>query len=173
MRSRGRCSGSGRRAGLRRSNAGTVIFSAAPRRRHPRRRLGLRGVLFQVGELKLELLEQRAALRGLAEPLVPQLGDRELELLDQQRAVCASLSAAVALACAALSACRWAMISACAAREVVGKRIIGAHRQQWNHNTRLCVRAGESHLDSQCRDQPAACGRQVCCGIRQSMPSSK
>ena len=29
MRSRGRCSGSGRRAGLRRSNDGTVIFSLA------------------------------------------------------------------------------------------------------------------------------------------------
>jgi hypothetical protein len=27
--------------------------------------------------------------------------------------------------------------------------------------------------DSQRRNQPAACGRQVCCGIRQSMPSSR
>ena len=60
---------------------------ARRRCRQPRRGLGLRGILFQVGELQLELLEQRAAFRGLAEPLVPQLGDRELELLDQQRAV--------------------------------------------------------------------------------------
>jgi len=41
------------------------------RSRYPRRRFGLRRILFQVGELKLELLEQRATLRGLAEPLVP------------------------------------------------------------------------------------------------------
>jgi hypothetical protein len=40
------------------------------RSRHPCRRFGLRSILFQVGELKLELLEQRATLRGLAEPLV-------------------------------------------------------------------------------------------------------
>jgi hypothetical protein len=37
--------------------------------------------------LKLELIEQRTSLRGLAEPLVPELPDRELELVDQQRSV--------------------------------------------------------------------------------------
>src|SRR5215204_3976766 len=30
--------------------------------RHPRRRLGLRGILFQIGELQLELIEQPASL---------------------------------------------------------------------------------------------------------------
>ena len=74
MRSRGRCSGNGRRAGWRRSNDGTVIFSAAAA--SSRRRLGLRRILFQIGQLKLELIEQRATLRGLAELLVPQLLDR-------------------------------------------------------------------------------------------------
>ncbi|OAF19248.1 hypothetical protein AXW67_38005 [Bradyrhizobium neotropicale] len=38
----------------------------------------------QIGELQLELIQQRSALRGLPELLVPQLLDRELELLDQQ-----------------------------------------------------------------------------------------
>lgn len=44
----------------------------------------LRGVLLQVGELQLELVQQCAALSGLSELLVTQLPERELELLDQQ-----------------------------------------------------------------------------------------
>ena len=47
------------------------LLARCRRSRYPRRRFGLRRILFQVGELKLELLEQRATLRGLAEPLVP------------------------------------------------------------------------------------------------------
>ena len=46
--------------------------------------LGLRGVLLQIGELQLELVQEGSALGGLSELLVPQLPDRELELLDQQ-----------------------------------------------------------------------------------------
>ena len=42
------------------------------------RSLGLRGILLQIGELQLELIQQRSALRGLPELLVPQLLDREL-----------------------------------------------------------------------------------------------
>jgi hypothetical protein len=34
----------------------------------------LRRILFEVGELKLELLQDRAALRGLSEPGMAQLG---------------------------------------------------------------------------------------------------
>jgi hypothetical protein len=37
--------------------------------------------------LKLKLIEQRTTFRGLAEPIVSQLPDRELELLDQKRPV--------------------------------------------------------------------------------------
>ena len=40
---------------------------------HLRRGLGLRGILFQIGELQFELIEQRATFRGLAELRVPQL----------------------------------------------------------------------------------------------------
>src|SRR6266700_2938900 len=87
MRSRGRCSGSGRRAGRRRSNDGTVIFSPAVAAAICVAASGLRSILFQISELKLELIEQIATLRGLAEPLVPQLSDCVFELLDQQRAM--------------------------------------------------------------------------------------
>ena len=34
-------------------------------------------ILLQLEQLQLELVEQRAALRRLAEPFVPQLGDRD------------------------------------------------------------------------------------------------
>ena len=44
-------------------------------RRQLRRGFGLRGILLHVGKLQLELLEHGAAFRGLAEPLVPELGD--------------------------------------------------------------------------------------------------
>jgi hypothetical protein len=49
--------------------------------------IGLRPrcILFQAGELKLKLLQDRAALRGLPELHVAQLRDRELQLLDLQR----------------------------------------------------------------------------------------
>jgi len=57
---------------------------AALKRRHRdlvvrgnlRRGLGLRGVLLEIGELQLELIQQCAALRGLSELLVSQLLDR-------------------------------------------------------------------------------------------------
>jgi hypothetical protein len=50
---------------------------------HLRRRLGFRSIRFQIGELQLELVEQRTTLRGLAEAIVPELPNRKLELLDQ------------------------------------------------------------------------------------------
>ena len=53
-------------------------------RSHPGHRVGLRGILLQIGKLKLELIQQYAVCRGLAEPLVPQLPDRVFELLDQR-----------------------------------------------------------------------------------------
>jgi hypothetical protein len=51
---------------------------ACRRSRHLARGIRLRGIRLQIGELKLELVEQRATFRGLAEPLVPELPDREL-----------------------------------------------------------------------------------------------
>jgi len=54
--------------------------------RHLRHGLRFRRILFQVGQLQLELFEQCAPLRGLPKSLLPKLGDRELHLLDQQGA---------------------------------------------------------------------------------------
>ena len=51
-----------------------------------RRSLGLRLVFLELEQLQLELVEQRATLRRLAEPLVPQLGDRVPQLLDLETA---------------------------------------------------------------------------------------
>jgi hypothetical protein len=70
--------------------------------------------------LKLKLIEQRAALRGLAEPLVPQLPDRVLELLDQQRAVLR-----LALCCTQRLALR--EDQRMRTRKIDRKRIIDAH----------------------------------------------
>ena len=54
-------------------------------RRDLGRCFGFGGGLFQVGKLQLELLDQRAALGRLSEPLMPQLGDRELQLRNLER----------------------------------------------------------------------------------------
>lgn len=66
MRSRGKCSGSGRRAALRRSNDGTVLVGCG----HRCRGLRLRRVLLQIGELQLELVQKCAPLGRLSELLM-------------------------------------------------------------------------------------------------------
>jgi hypothetical protein len=73
------------------------------RRSHPGRRLGLRGILLQIGQLQLELVQQCAAFRGLAEPFVPQLADRDLSFSISCAWCCASLSAAIRVARSATS----------------------------------------------------------------------
>ena len=80
----------------------------------------LRRIRLQISELQFELIKRRATLRGLAEPLVPQLPDRELELLNQQRAVLRlALRRGRPLLCR-LQAWRCAMMSACALARSVG-----------------------------------------------------
>jgi hypothetical protein len=59
MRSRGRCSGSGRRAGLRRDAA---HFDLGLGRCHLRRHFRLRGIFFHIRKRKLELLQDGAPL---------------------------------------------------------------------------------------------------------------
>ena len=82
MRVRGRCSGSGRRAGLRRVNPphfGRLASISCLGRLH----LG-RGLL-QVLQRELELLQPGAALGGGAEALPPEPGDLQLQALDLER----------------------------------------------------------------------------------------
>jgi hypothetical protein len=98
-------------------------------RPHACYRLSLRSIRFQIGELKFELIEQRPTFRGLAEPLVPKLPDRELELLNQQRAVLrlALRCRRSHLSCAQCLALR--DDERMRTRKVGRKRIINAHRQ--------------------------------------------
>jgi hypothetical protein len=125
---------------------------------HLRRGLSLRGVLLEIGELQLELVQQCAALRGLSELLVPQLLDREFELLDQQ---------------GPRLGLRF--------RGQPGRSLGAQHRLQRGHivrresitpiadqriTSRRCCPNCRSFIDSNPGDQPAACGRQVCCGIQ-------
>ena len=93
------------------------------------RRVHLCRIRLQIGQLQLELIEQLTTFRGLAEPIVSELPDRELELLDQQRSVL----------CLALRRCGsfFSRIQSLAlgndermcTRKVGWKRIIIAHRQ--------------------------------------------
>ena len=146
------------------------IFSRPPLRCHLRRRLGLGRVLFEVGELQLELLEERAALRGLAEPLVAQLGDRELQLLDQQRRR-ASASACAPSRCASRAARLRGSIIAFSVVDIIGKRIGGAHHRKMESqrrcacaNPRSCSRFTIAAIS---RPLAAATSAAAC---RQSMP---
>ena len=129
------------------------------------RRLGFGRVLLEIGKLELKLLDQCAPLRGLTEPFMAQLGDGELQLLDHQR---------LRLRCRLGSRARRPLGQQhrLQRRDIIRQRIIGAHHLDGITRRRSCVnlRLGG---DSQCRDQPAACGRQVCCGMRQSMPSRR
>ena len=91
-------------------------------------RLGLPGVLLEIGELQLELIQQRSALRGLSELLVPQLLDRQLELLDQQYP-------RLRLGFRHQPGRSLGTQHRLQRGHIVGERIIGAHRRPENHNT--------------------------------------
>ena len=91
--------------------------------------LRLRGIRLQIGQLQLELIEQRTTFRGLAEPIVSELRDRELELLDQQRPV---LRLALRRRRSLFSRTQGLALrndERMRARKIGWKRIIKAHRQ--------------------------------------------
>jgi len=131
------------------------------------RRLRLSLRLLQLEQLQLELVEQRAALRRLAEPFVPQLGDLVLELLDQQHLV-ADLGA-IGLPLGQQHRLQ--------RLDVVGKWFSGGRGHSAISATIPDRRNGHAIDESPCRStrrhQPAACGRSVRCGSRQSIPSSR
>ena len=129
------------------------------------RHLGFSRVLFEIGKLKLKLLDQCSPFRGLTKPFMAQLGDDELQLLDHQRQ---------RLRCRFCCGARGALGQQhrFQRRDIVRKRIISAHHQHGITKCCSCVNLRPCS-DSQYRDQPAAWGRQVCCGMRQSMPSRR
>lgn len=95
---------------------------------HLRGGLGLRGVLLEIGELQLKLVQQCAALGGLSELLVPQLLDREFELLDEQ-------GPRVGLGFCGQPGRALGAQHRLQGGHIVGERIIGAHRRPENHKT--------------------------------------
>jgi hypothetical protein len=102
--------------------------------RHLRHGFRYRGILFHIGERKLELLENRAPLRGLPKLLVAQLCNGELHLLDQQRAG-ARFSLGVQASRVSSNHHRLARL------DVVGKRIAGQrHTQMESQNTSFVIR---------------------------------
>ena len=137
---------------------------------HPRRSLGLRCILLQVGKTQFELLERGTAFRGLPVSLVLELGDRELHLLDQQLAD-ADFGLGIARFRLRFQACD----PRCDHHRL--ERCRRAENQLWAAQSDCTTDRKsceiKSRADSQCRTQPAACGRHVCCGSRQSIPSSK
>ena len=97
---------------------------------------------------------------------MPELPDREFELLDQQY-----LRLGIRLrgqARRSLGAQHRLQRG-----HIVGEKIIGAHRPPENHKLLSLSEPPIMGINSNPSDQPAACGRHVCCGIRQSMPSSR
>ena len=149
----------------------------ADRLRLGRRLLGRQFVLgrgcLQVFQLQLHLLEQpRLALRAAAIKLAPQLLDLELEMGDQ-RFVAGQIrlsigrlgfSACAAAASASSRAARSARIIACAAARSEGS------------DSEASSQADENHIRQRSAKQnrhPTEVGRQVSCGLRQSMPDSR
>jgi hypothetical protein len=128
--------------------------------RQVRRGLGLRRILFQVGKLQLKLIEQRATLRGLSELFIVSL----------------SFSIVNVRAWASASAAKRAARSD---RNMAFRVITSSGRESSALIERResqyagAVWTDDRAIDSNRCDQPAACGRHVYCGIRQSMPSSR
>src|SRR4051812_37135811 len=123
------------------------------------RRPQLAGRGDQFVELQLQLVEQSlAALRAWPEVLALHLRNRELELLDQRLRA---------------GELRARLDQRCLERfHVIGERIRRARHTRMESQDTAFVTL-RPRPDSQCRVQPAAVGRHVCCGIRQSIPSSR
>ncbi len=134
-----------------------------------RRRLGLGLVLLQLEQLQLELVEQRAALRRLAEPVVPQPGDLVLELLDQQRLVANFRAMRLPLGQQHRLQCL----------DVIGERLRSGRGHSVIVGTMACLATTTRQPSRDVASafattaQPAATGRTVRCGSRQSIPSNR
>ncbi len=132
--------------------------------RHLRRGLSFR-VLLKVSELQLELVQQCALLGGLSELLVRSFLIVSLSLSISKLPAWASASAAD-------RATRSARSIACNVVTSSGEN----HRRPSptrDSQDAVSVRTADPATDSNPSGQPAACGRHVCCGIRQSMSSSR
>jgi len=140
--------------------------------RHLRRGFRLGCILLHVGKPQFELLEHDATFRGLAEPLMSEFGDRELHLFDHQFPG-THFRLGVARHCLGFQARRLrGNHHRLQGRDVIGERIRnGCHELIAAWIAGLAIRNPQPESGS--RTQPAACGRHVCCGMRQSIPSRR
>src|SRR5262245_27798218 len=164
-RSRGRCAGNGLREGFSRVKPRTAVVSLAEAATFSGE-LVLGGGGFEFLQFELQLFEKpHLAFTARAVNLPPHLLDRQPQMRDQGRgARClGTRPRKISLACANQPLKRL---------DIIGKRIISDH-----HHKRITRRGPCLSLrscgDSQCRDQPAACGRHVYCGARQSIPERR
>ena len=112
--------------------------------------------------------------RGLAELIVSELPDRELELLRSAVPGIAPRSPPpVARSSACIQSLALGNDERMCTRKVGWKRISHSSSPIDGIHKPMRTESVNPYRDSQCRNQPAACGRQVCCGIRQSIPSSR
>jgi hypothetical protein len=138
---------------------------------HLGRRVSLRRIRLQIGQLQLELIEQRTTFRGLAEPIVSKLPDRDLELLDQQRPVlCLALrrrrsqfSRTEGLALGDDERMR--------ARKIGRKRIINAHRQRWNHKPMRLRTRNRVVIHNAAISRPPVAARSVAASANRCLPA--
>ena len=165
MRSRGRCSGSGRRAGLRRSNAATLTAALAA------------AAAIRAAASACPASSSRSANSSSScSSSTPRSADWPKRSWRSFLIVNLSFSISTARYCASLCAASRAARSATSIDCNVATSL-GSESSMLIADERITERSAcltqRSGVDSKCRDQPAACGRQVCCGRRQSIPSSK
>ena len=129
--------------------------------------------LLELFELQLELLDQPApALGGLSVLLVPRLGEQQLHALDLERK---KVPFSLQLPGLGLSRDPRRALSQDhrVRRGEVGGQRFGGHRHAQSIQIGVMAYRVTHPLKSIGRGYPAACGRHVCCGIRQSIPSSR
>lgn len=136
--------------------------------------LVLAGRGFQLLELKLELVQQAAApLRPGAEKLVLELLDLQLEMRDQ----CLVIGPLGPSA----QQCRLSLVGPHGGRcqsRLEGFYVIGHGRNTGLHGDDGIIAMLEREAENCAKDEkkrvyPARVGRQLCCGLRQSIPSSR
>jgi hypothetical protein len=139
-------------------------------RRHLRRSFRLRCILFHVRKPQFELLEHGAAFRGLAEPLMPELGDRELHLFDHQFPG-THFRLGVARLCFGFQARRLRGNHHCLqGRNVVGKRITRGRHNRLQHGLRILESAIHNMSHKVATSQPPAAATSVVASASRSLP---
>ena len=138
----------------------------------PGLRLGFGSILFQIGELKLELFEDCAAFRRLAVLLVRSLAIGNFICSISSARAFASASAFCAFTFAARRAAPRRSGSR-SRRKVVGSESAVRVTPTIESRIRSQRAANAPNESTVAFNYPAACGRHVRCGARQSMPSSR